>query len=158
VFRVPWDDKKPAETPCGIANEEAARKALAETSKAIKAKHGRLDVAWGDVHRFRRGSLDEPLSGCAAISPLVEFGEFRVIWHDDAEDGKRVAAGGDSYVFAVEFSSPPKAYSILAYSQSSNPKSPHYADQSALFVRDEWKRAWFTEDDVAKNVQQSYRP
>ncbi len=158
VFRVPWNEKKPADTPRGIANEEAARKALAETSKAIKSKHGRIDVAWGEVHRFRRGSLDEPLSGCAAISPLVDFGEFRVIWHDEDEDGKRVAVGGDSYVFAVEFSSPPRARSIMAYSQSSDPKSPHYADQSELFARNEWKQAWFTEEDVAKNARQSYRP
>jgi acyl-homoserine-lactone acylase len=105
-------------SPSGIANEEAAQKALAETSMAIKSKLGRVDIVWGDVPRFRRGSLDEPSSGCDAMSRLVEFGAFRVIWHNEAEDGKRVAAGGDSYVFAVEFSSPPKAYSILAYSQS----------------------------------------
>jgi acyl-homoserine-lactone acylase len=150
--------EKPVDTPYGIANEAAARKALAQAAKSIESKHGRLDVAWGDVHRFRRGSLDEPLSGCASSSAVCDFGEFRVVWHNEAEDGKRVAAGGDSYVFAVEFSSPPKAYSIMAFSQSSDPKSPHYADQSALFVRDEWKRAWFAEEDVAKNVQRSYRP
>lgn len=69
-----------------------------------------------------------------------------------------VAAGGDSYVFAVEFSKPLKAFSILAYSQSENPESPHYSDQSALFANKEWKDAWFYEEDIAKHTERSYHP
>jgi acyl-homoserine-lactone acylase len=158
VFRVPWDETHPTETPYGIADATVARSALASTIKALQAKHGKLDIPWGDVHRLRRGQLDVPLSGYAAQGPLAEFGEFRVIWHDEAKDGKLEAAGGDSYVFAVEFTSPPTAYSIMAYSQSSDPQSPHHADQSALFAREEWKRAWFTEEDIVQNLKATYRP
>jgi acyl-homoserine-lactone acylase len=158
LFSVPWDETRPAETPAGIANPSAARTALAAAIKALRSKYGRIDVAWGDVHRLRRGPLDEPIGGCDAQSALAEYGVFRVIWHDEAKDGKRVAAGGDSYVFAVEFTSPPTAHSILAYSQSSDPKSPHHADQSALFAREAFKRAWFTEADIAQNLKASYRP
>jgi acyl-homoserine-lactone acylase len=69
-----------------------------------------------------------------------------------------VARGGDSYVFAVEFTSPPTAHSICAYSQSDDPKSPHHTDQSELFVKEQWKRAWFTEEDIAKNLEREYHP
>ena len=158
VFSEPWDENRPAQTPRGIANKAAAREALAATINAIKTKFGRLDVAWGDIHRLRRGALDVPIGGIDAQSALVEFGVFRVIWHEVSEMGKRIATGGDSYVFAVEFTSPPTAYSITAYSQSSDPASRHYADQSALFAREEWKPAWFAEDDIAKNLESTYRP
>lgn len=89
---------------------------------------------------------------------LGDYGPFRVVGYGPPKDGKRFATGGDSYVFAVEFTTPPTAYSISAYSQSSDPKSPHHADQSALFAREGWKRAWFTEEDVARNTERSYRP
>jgi acyl-homoserine-lactone acylase len=158
LYRVPWDEAQPAATPVGIRNEAAARAALAGAAKGLKAKYGKLDVAWGDVHRLRRGKLDVPIGGYADQGRGVDFGPFRVIGYADARDGKRVGVGGDSYVFAVEFTTPPTAYSICAYSQSSDPQSPHHADQSALFAREEWKRAWFTEVDIAKNLERSYRP
>jgi acyl-homoserine-lactone acylase len=151
---VPWDERRPAETPVGVGSEAAAVKALAAAVKATTAKYGKLDVAWGDVHRLRRGDLDVPIGGYAEQA-LGDFGPFRVIGYDPPKDGKRVAAFGDSYVFAVEFTTPPTAYSILAYSQSSDPKSPHHADQSALFAREGWKPAWFTEEDIAKNLERS---
>ncbi|HVK10795.1 MAG TPA: penicillin acylase family protein [Gemmataceae bacterium] len=156
-YRVPWDEKRPAETPVGIGNAEAARKALAAAVKATAAKYGKIDAVWGDVHRLRRGALDVPIGGYSEQA-LGDYGPFRVVGYGPPADGKRVANGGDSYVFAVEFTSPPTAYSISAYSQSSDPKSPHHADQSALFAQEKWKRAWFAEADVAKNTKRSYRP
>ncbi|HVK18363.1 MAG TPA: penicillin acylase family protein [Fimbriiglobus sp.] len=156
-YRVPWDEKRPAETPVGIGNEESARKALAAAVKATTAKYGKLDVAWGDVHRLRRGDLDVPIGGFSEQA-LGDYGPFRVVGYGPPKGGKRVATGGDSYVFAVEFTNPPTAYSISAYSQSSDPKSPHHADQSALFAAEKWKRAWFTEEDIAKNTTRTYRP
>ena len=39
------------------------------------------------------------------------------------EDGKQKVRGGDGWQFAVEFSTPLKAFSILAYGQSNNPES-----------------------------------
>lgn len=156
-YRVPWDETRPAETPVGIGSEESARKALAAAVKATTAKYGKLDAAWGDVHRLRRGDLDVPIGGYNDQA-LGDYGPFRVVGYGPPKDGKRFATGGDSYVFAVEFTTPPTAYSISAYSQSSDPKSPHHADQSALFAREGWKRAWFTEEDVARNTERSYRP
>jgi acyl-homoserine-lactone acylase len=158
LYRVPWDEKRPAETPVGIADETRARTALAAAVKSLKGRHGKLDVAWGDVHRLRRGELDVPIGGYSDQGRGLDYGPFRVVGYGAPRDGKRVANGGDSYVFAVEFTTPPTAYSISAYSQSSDPKSPHHADQSALFAQEKWKRAWFAAEDVAKNTKRSYRP
>ena len=55
-------------------------------------------------------------------------------------------------------SDPPRAYSIMAYSQSDDPKSPHYNDQCEMFAKGEWKPVFFTEADIAANLERSYRP
>ena len=73
-------------------------------------------------------------------------------------DGKLVANTGDSFVFAVEFSQPPKAYSVLAYSQSDVPSSPHFADQAPLFAAGKMKRVAFTEEEIKAHTKKSYRP
>src|SRR5262249_51237866 len=143
---------------------DTARKAMAAAVKEMKQKYGKLTVPWGEVHRLRRGTLDVPVGGLRSEvsgfrgARMGDFGTFRIISYEEDKDGEFVARGGDSYVLAVEFTSPPTAYSIVAYSQSDDPKSPHHTDQSALFAREEWKRAWFTEEDIARNLERSYHP
>jgi acyl-homoserine-lactone acylase len=73
-------------------------------------------------------------------------------------DGRRSAAGGDGWVLAVEFSDPPRAYSILAYGQSARESSPHHADQAALFARGAMKPVAYTRDDVERQAERRYRP
>ncbi|HEY2931276.1 MAG TPA: acylase [Acidobacteriota bacterium] len=153
LFAKSWEERQPVTTPAGIGDKAAALKALAAAAKEMKEKYHVLDPPWGDIHRLRRGSLDVPIGGLTD-----DFGAFRIIGYEPLKDGIFAARGGDSYVFAVEFTSPPKAYSIVAYSQSDDQNSRHYTDQSALFAQEKWKQAWFTEDEIAKNLERSYRP
>ena len=153
VFEVPWRERHPSSTPHGIGDEAAALKSLAAAVTQMKQKYNTLEIAWGDLHRLRRGNLDVPIGGATG-----EFGAFRIVGYRQDKDGKFVASGGDSYVLAVEFTSPPTAYSIVAYSTTDDPKSPHHNDQSALFAQEKWKRAWFSEEDIAKNLEKSYKP
>ena len=110
-------------------------------------------MAWGEVRRVRRGSVDEPVGGCAA-----SLGCFRVLNFRDEDDGRRSAAGGDGWVLAVEFTDPPRAFSILAYGQSAKESSPHHADQAALFARGEMKPVAYTREDVERLAVRRYRP
>ncbi len=71
----------------------------------------------------------------------------------EADDGKQVAYSGDGWVFAVEFGETPRAYSVLAYGQSSREDSPHLTDQLEMFARGEMKRVAFTEE---VNMQRNY--
>ncbi len=171
-YQTPWDETHPATTPSGLGEPDTAREALAEAVKAVKQDYGTLAVAWGDLHRLRRGTLDVPIGGFISEyrsardfedfpgARIGDFGSFRVIrfGKDKEKDGKYVARGGDSYVFAVEFTSPPTAHSICAYSQSDDPKSPHHTDQSELFAKEQWKRAWFTDADIGNNLEREYHP
>jgi acyl-homoserine-lactone acylase len=160
-----WDNSQPFSTPHGLGEPETARAAMAEAIQEMKKKYGTLALAWGDVHRLRRGNVDVPMGGFISEyranfrgGRFGDYGSFRVIRYEKDKDGKWVAREGDSFVLAVEFTTPPTAYSISAYSQSDDTRSPHHTDQSRLFARGEWKRVAFTEEEIARNLERTYHP
>lgn len=153
LFRKPWTPEEPITTPQGLADTDRAVEAFSWAVQETKRRFGSWDVAWGDVHRVRRGDVDVPVGGCDGL-----LGCFRVLDFREDRDGKRRVSGGDGWVLAVEFSNPPRAYSVLAYGQSNKRKSPHYSDQAELFARNEMKPIAFTEADIARQLVRSYRP
>jgi len=153
AFRVGWSADKMMSTPYGIGDPEAALEQLAVTVKRVEKDFGAMDVPWGDVYRHRRGDVDVPLGGCTG-----DLGAYRVIYYLRNKDGKMAALGGDSHIFGVEFSDPIHACNVTAYSQSSVPGSPHYADQTALFADKGWKDVWFYEKDLKDHIEREYRP
>lgn len=153
TFATPWNPARPNDTPSGLAEPTRAAADFAWAVDQVRTRYGRVDVAWGDVHRVRRGDVDQPVGGCTGA-----LGCFRVLQFSEASDGKRVARGGDGWVLAVEFTPIPRAYSILAYGQSNNPASAHFADQAAMFARGEMKRVAFTPEDVERATVRRYRP
>lgn len=150
-FRTPWSSAEATRTPSGLADPSRALQALSRAAAAVRQAYGSLDIAWGETHRLRRGSLDLPLRGAGPT--------FTSVMYRPEPGNKFVAVGGDSYVLAVEFTSTgPRAYSVLAYSQSSKPQSPHFSDQTKLYATQQYKTAWFTERDIAANSISEYRP
>ena len=132
---------------------ETAVSAFEEAVSSVEEKYGTWDLAWGDVHRLRLGDLDLPVGGGPG-----GLGCFRVLWFSDDKDGKRKIRGGDGWQLAVEFSDPPRAYSILAYGQSSDEESPHHTDQAALFAANKMKKVAFTEAEIQQTLIRQYRP
>ena len=154
LYAFPWTPSDPMKTPRGLANSTRAREALVSAVAEVTRRYGSVDVAWGDVHRVRRGDVDVPVGGCSGA-----LGCFRVLsFRPDSATGKRVAASGDGWVLAVEFGDIPRAYSILAYGQSPNPASPYHADQAAMFARGEMKPVAWTEKDIEAQTVKRYRP
>lgn len=153
LFREPWTADRPRETPRGLADPARAAEAFAWAVAETVRRHGAWDLAWGDVHRVRRGEVDAPVGGCGGL-----LGCFRVLSFREAPDGKRVAVGGDGWVLAVQFTRPVRAYSVLAYGQSNKEGSPHFDDQARMFARNEMKRIAFTPDEVERQAIRRYRP
>jgi acyl-homoserine-lactone acylase len=150
AFKLDWDASEPLTTPRGIGDSDQALNAFGKIVDELLDEYGNLGIAWGEVHRLRRGDRDLPLSGNQDC--------FRTIRYRHEKGGKRTPVYGDSFVMAVEFAETPIAYSVMAYSQSSDPDSPHFADQSALFATNQMKRIWFTEEDIEINLERVYRP
>ena len=154
AFAVPWSPAAPTTTPRGIANPVRAVAAFTAAVDEVLHDFGAVDVAWGDVHRVRVGDVDVPVGGCSG-----GYGCFRVLNYGVSPDSLWVANRGDGWVLAVEFGRDgPRAYSVLAYGESSRPDSPHHADQAAMFARGELKRVAFTEEEIARGLLRRYRP
>jgi acyl-homoserine-lactone acylase len=152
-FAVAWTEEAPLDTPRGLADPALAARLFPVAMRETAGRFGSWDVAWGDVHRVRRGNVDEPVGGCSGA-----LGCFRVLNFQDDADGRRIVSGGDGWVLAVELTDPPRAYSVLGYGQSAREDSPHYADQAMLFARGEMKPVAYTQEDVERRAVRRYRP
>ncbi|MEK6299423.1 MAG: penicillin acylase family protein [Acidobacteriota bacterium] len=162
-YAVAWDSKNPGTTPRGLSNPELAVTSFEDAVRWTRKTYGSENVAWGEVHRLRLGDLDLPVGGESGL-----YGLFRVMTFAAApggklvvgtvERGKPMQGGGDGWVFAVEFSKPIVAYSVLAYGETSNTASKHSTDQAALFANEGFKKALFSEAEIKKNIERSYHP
>lgn len=154
AWATPWRAAEPTTTPRGLADPARAVAALAEAAAAVREEFGRLDPTWGDIVRVRRGTVDVPTGGCSGM-----YGCFRVLSLRPTGDGRYENAGGDGWVFVVEFTPEgPRAKSVMAYGASSNPESPWYSDQAAMYARGEMKPVAFSEADIAAQLVRRYRP
>lgn len=155
LFREPWNFENPTATPFGLADPERAAEAFEWAIDEAKDRYGHWNLPWGEVHRAVIGDKDVAIGGCTGL-----LGCYRVIWftnHRD-DDKKYEVRGGDGWVFAVEFGETPRAYTILAYGQSSKEDSPYYNDQLSLFANKEMTPVAFTLQEVKNQLIREYRP
>jgi acyl-homoserine-lactone acylase len=149
-----WEPARPVTTPDGLADPARAAAAFAQAAAAVQRRYGRVDPAWSDVVRVRRGDVNVPVMGCPGV-----YGCFRVLGLRARGDGTFEVAGGDGWVLVVEFGRDgPRARSILAYGQSSLPDSPWFSDQAAMYARGELKEVAFSEAEIERQMVRRYRP
>jgi acyl-homoserine-lactone acylase len=162
-FAQPWDERRPMDTPAGLAEPATAVRHLEDAVGWVRAKYGREDVAWGDVFRFRMGTLDLPADGGPG-----SLGLYRVMGFREQPDGRWIAGrsddatdlagSGDAWVLLVHFTKPVQAFSVLAYGQTTDPASRHSADQIRLFANQQLRPVRFSAADVGAHTEREYRP
>ena len=162
-FATPWNPSDPFRTPSGLSDPAAALEELGAAVAGVRTDHGSESVAWGEVNRFRAGSLDLPGDGASGT-----YGCFRVMRFDPLAGAARAAGNldparpltgfGDAWVLLVDFAPPVTGWSVLAYGQTTNLASPHSRDQLEIFARHRLRRAWYTEPEISSNLERAYRP
>ena len=154
VYRQPFDVRRPVETPTGLNMSDAAVAAKVWESLATAVKRVRdagfaLDAPLGTVQRPATVDDPIPLHGGEPFEGVLNMqsaGNSRGL----ARGGYRIAFG-TSYVQVVGFDERgPRAQALLTYGQSSDPASPHAADQLRLFSAKQWPRLPFHPEDVAR--------
>ena len=126
---------------------------LREAMQTLKAHFGRLDPEWGEVNRLRRGKVDLAIDGGPDI--------YRAVYGLKQPDGTLTAAGGDTFVMFVAWDKEGKLTSESIHqfgSATVDQNSPHYADQSPLFVAMKPKPVLFTQAQLAGHIEADYRP
>src|SRR5947209_20280129 len=131
-FANPFDPQDPVHTPNGLnTSSPTVRNALGDAITDLQGAHISLDAAPGDVQRQPAHGASIPIHG----GPGDPNGEFDAIYtHFTAGHGFSAPYTGSSFVQVVSWNrSPcPIGGTILTYSESDNPASPHSADQTAL--------------------------
>ena len=147
-FATQWQAERVLDTPDGLAQPEVAVAALAKAALKVKEKYGVLDVPWGDVYRIRYAGKDLPANG--GRNPL---GVFRVLDYEPDEDGKFKVISGDTYVAAIEFSTPLRARTLLSYGNATQKHSAHVGDQLDLLVKKQLRPVWRTRKDIEMHLE-----
>ncbi|MEG3181340.1 penicillin acylase family protein [Sphingomonas sp. LT1P40] len=148
IWAVPFDVKDPVNTPrdlvtsgeTGVKLIAPLKAAAAEVTKAGIA----LNARWGDVQYAQRGAERIPVHGGDGA-----LGVLNVQMSLPASGGV-TPRHGSSYVQVVGFDADgPVADTVLSYSQSPDPASPFYADQTRLYSKKGWARFPFSPAQIA---------
>ncbi|WP_418955406.1 penicillin acylase family protein [Streptomyces tritici] len=150
-WKVPFSAADPVRTPHTLATDSPAfAKALADAVAELRAAGIPLDAPLG-AHQFVvRNGVRIPVSG--GTESLGIWNKTEPVWNP-AGGGYTEVAHGTSHVQAVGWDGGrcPVARTLLTYAQSSNPNSPHFSDQTALYSRERWVASRFCERDIMRS-------
>ena len=126
---------------------------LRKAADDLKRHFGRLDPEWGQVNRIRRGAADLAIDG----GPDT----YRSVWGRPQPDGTLTADAGDTYIMFVTWDRQGRLSSESVHqfgSATLDVRSPHYADQTPMFVNMKTKPVWFTEEQLRGHIRSDYAP
>ncbi|WP_342781807.1 penicillin acylase family protein [Streptomyces griseofuscus] len=149
-WRVPFDAKDPVHTPNALGpGSPAVRDAPARAVFALRKAGTPLNARLSDAQNITRGGEQIPVHGS-----IGELGVLNVITSGQV-GGRTDVVFGSRFIQEVRFTAdgPPQTSSLLTYSQSADPTSPHYADQTRPFSVGQWVTERFTEEQIAASPQ-----
>jgi len=126
---------------------------IVNTAERLEKHHGAISVPWKKVHRLVRGEVDLGIGG----GPHV----LHAVASEPYGDAQLKGRKGDSYVLMVQWdpSGNVKSESIHQYGSATKGRgSPHYADQSPLFVKRQLKPVWLDKKNIRAHLEEAYRP
>ncbi len=139
--------------------------ALIEVLNTLQRDFGTWKVAWGEINRLQRRdeSQDEEFQDSKtslAVSGVNgnDGAVFTFYAAPITGQKRRYGVAGGTYISVVEFGPTVRALSIHTFGASGDPKSRHFMDQSALYVRGEFKPSPLTLEEVKTNLEASYHP
>jgi len=150
MFAIPWNAETPISTPDGLNNPKQAVALLTKSAKEIEKMYGSLDVAWGEVYRFKMGNYDYPANGGPG-----HYGVFRTMYYQqNKQNNKNYAYFGDSYVAITEFGDKVKAQVLLSYGNATQPGNKHVGDQLQLLSEKKLRPALLTKEEALRNMEE----
>jgi acyl-homoserine-lactone acylase len=139
VYSKPFDVGDPVNTPSGLQTvSPKVQQALADAVTDLRGAGIPLDAPLRGFQYERRGDERIPIHGGPGVVGV--FNAINVPWSaDPAEPGFPNVPSGSSFVMVTSFTGGcPDDRSILTYSQSENPNSPYFADQTRMFSSKQW--------------------
>lgn len=141
--------------------------ALEEVVRSLERDWGTWRVPLGEMNRLQRvrerlgetaPSDDRPSIPVPSASGGLVGTIFSFSMSQPEGSRRRYGTAGHGYVSVVDFGRPVRALSVIPYGQSADPDSPHFFDQAELYVRGQFKPAWFTLEEIRSNSSRVYHP
>ncbi|MGW3662530.1 penicillin acylase family protein [Streptomyces sp. NPDC005141] len=148
LWKVPFSAADPVRTPNTLdTSAPGFATALADTVTELRAAGVALDARLGSHQFVVRGGERVPVPG--GTESLGVWNKVEMPW-SPAAGGYTEVVTGSSYIQAVGWDGGrcPVARTLLTYSQSSNPDSRHFSDQTRLFSDGRWVTSRFCEKDI----------
>jgi acyl-homoserine-lactone acylase len=147
----PWSVSDPVYTPNTVNTSlQSSKEALANAVSAMEARGIPLDADTGEVqHAPQSGSA--PLPGCSDGGEC--FAAIGGVFPTPTSKQTEVT-GGTSLVMFTELLAghEPLSKALLAYSQSEDPTSPYYEDQTQRLSKNEWITLPWTPASVTEDA------
>jgi len=147
IFATPFSAADPVHTPRGLNTDNlVVRQALADAVTDLRSGSIPLNAPLRGYQYEARGDEKVPIHG--GPGTLGVFNAINVSWTPGK--GYIDVPHGSSFVMTVQFRKRgcPKDASILTYSQSTDPTSPHFADQTHAFSEKRWFPMRFCAKDL----------
>jgi acyl-homoserine-lactone acylase len=164
LFARPFDSSDPVGTPSGLAEGPLALENLGRAVRILEQAGLGLDAPLRDTQLAFRGGRAIPIHGgnpAEGVANVVNYDrnlttlepglEFERIPRSRALTTRGYPINrGTSFLLAIEFTAAgPRAEAFLTYSQSGDPDSPYFSDQTELFSRKAWRAVLFDEAEIA---------
>ncbi len=171
LFDIPFNPAKPLTTPFGLKNPDTALDRLAEAVALLVEAGIQLDTPLGAYQRGHRMNEIFPVHGGNRREGIANLQgsatrynnptETPIYTGSDAfiadseslsETGYNVVHGS-SFIMTLAYTDEgPEAEAILSYSQSGNPDSDYFSDQTALYRDKKWRDILFSTEDIARDA------
>jgi acyl-homoserine lactone acylase PvdQ len=131
----------------------------------LQQRYGDWKVMWGDINRYQRltGKITETYDDGQPSLPVgLASSAFGALpsYQSKVMPGtkKRYGYSGNSFIAAVQFGKRVQAKTIVTGGESSDPHSPHFGDQAAMYLEGRFKDVFFYKEDVLGNMEKQYHP
>ncbi|MER6582226.1 penicillin acylase family protein [Nonomuraea sp. NPDC001023] len=148
-WRVPFDPARPLTTPRGLKRDDpAVRRALADAVLFFRDNRLPLTLTTGQAQHYASVPIPGCTEGEGCFDRVRNSGPL-------GKDGRYPDVNtGSSFMMAVELTPDgPRTRTVLTYSLSADPSSPHHTDQTALFSRGGWVTERFTDAEIRSAPQ-----
>ncbi|HAN68488.1 MAG TPA: peptidase S45, partial [Halieaceae bacterium] len=162
LFAVPFDAAAPLTTPHTLADSELALQKLAHAAAVLTSAGYALDAPLREAQFAYRGERGIPIHGGNRYEgvanlmvsdipehPVAMLSPTRIDGSELLTDAGYPVVHGSSFVLTVGYEDDgPVAEALLTYSQSGDPASPHFTDQTELYRDKQFRPVRFERKDV----------
>ena len=138
---------------------------LAAAMADLRQRYGNWKMEWGDICRYQRltGKILETYDDRKPSWPVglvaSTFGELpSYVSRVMPGTTKRYGVSGNSFIAAVEFGKKVTARTVVTGGESSDPASPNFRDQAAMYLNGKFKDVLFYPEDVQAGAVATYHP